>query len=398
MNRMLTLDNFSKFCFFSFLAICAVGVMNSSLLIHLSLIPLIVFSILNFFKSNFEIKISKSTKFLFIFTFVALVGIFLSDFTTNPLPRLKDLLLIGIFPLLLILNSKIELSSKDYKILKAIFVIFVLFGTLSGVIGIVSRYTGFHPVTHLPVCHVFRNCGMYGMYMNYAHNLLLFLILLFGFFIRSMLKRKQNYYLIPFLLINLYFFYTAYTRGVWLGFLLAFPFYFIGNFSKKYLVIVLLVTLAFITGGLLKEDIRQTFISRAASNQERLLMWKTAIATTYDHPIIGIGLNNFESNSYSLKEKYGYNQTNFNGHAHNNFLEVLVGTGVVGFVFYLLWLLSWGYEILQKDKSYSMIYFPLFIAFIVAGSTQSTIVLAPNVFFVMMIYYLSELEIKKQSI
>ena len=69
---------------------------------------------------------------------------------------------------------------------------------------------------------------------------------------------------------------------------------------------------------------------------ERLAHWQAAIDMAKDHPIFGIGLGNYEVvyDHYRL-----INWEDALGHAHNQFLNLLAETGLIGLVAYLLfWL------------------------------------------------------------
>lgn len=72
----------------------------------------------------------------------------------------------------------------------------------------------------------------------------------------------------------------------------------------------------------------------------RLRLWRLQIAMFKDHPVFGIGWNNNERHCVDYFAKvYPEGAPLFCGHAHNNFLQVLATTGIVGF-FAFLWL--WG--------------------------------------------------------
>src|SRR5690606_16401129 len=69
-----------------------------------------------------------------------------------------------------------------------------------------------------------------------------------------------------------------------------------------------------------------------ASNAIRLMLWRTNWEIFRDNPLLGVGLH---ENSKFLQEYYlelGFTKyAHYVGHAHNNFLQVLAGTGVIGF-------------------------------------------------------------------
>lgn len=68
----------------------------------------------------------------------------------------------------------------------------------------------------------------------------------------------------------------------------------------------------------------------------RLILWKTNWQIFMDHPIIGVG---FYENIQLLPqyyEKLGFTDTKFFAHAHNQYIQALAGTGILGLLSYLL--------------------------------------------------------------
>ena len=69
-----------------------------------------------------------------------------------------------------------------------------------------------------------------------------------------------------------------------------------------------------------------------SSSGDRLMAWKAAIRMFLDHPLFGVGWNNFIENAFN----YGMDKKLI---AHNTMLSVLAESGIVGFIFYIgiLW-------------------------------------------------------------
>ncbi len=88
----------------------------------------------------------------------------------------------------------------------------------------------------------------------------------------------------------------------------------------------------------------QTFNPEFQSNSERVLMWTAAVQIFADHPIVGIGQDEFglvynrDYISPQAKErpKDPNNPRSGHGHPHNNLLKVLSERGLVGFAGFLL--------------------------------------------------------------
>lgn len=65
------------------------------------------------------------------------------------------------------------------------------------------------------------------------------------------------------------------------------------------------------------------------SNTERILLWKSSWAIIKDHPLTGVGSNNFRilyQGKYILPEA----KEPHLGHAHNNFIQIAAEAGILG--------------------------------------------------------------------
>lgn len=269
------------------------------------------------------------------------------------------------------------LNDKKISCLLYSFCIATTIATVSGLIGYI---TGFNPLLFKEI-QVLRNSGLFGMIMNYAHNMSYFLIIITGLFIyREETKKYINIkFLIGVLIVNFVGLYFSYTRGAWLAVLAGIPFFYFKNHKKIFLGIcfglVLLGAAAYFLAG--------DKVVRPQSERERISQWMAATYAFKERPILGYGYLNFEPHSGEIKERYNLGSVNFVSHAHNNFLEMLGGTGILGFMAFVTWLFFWFKESLAKNSVIAKISVPFIIVFIVGGLTQSTISLGINLFFVM---------------
>ena len=70
----------------------------------------------------------------------------------------------------------------------------------------------------------------------------------------------------------------------------------------------------------------------------RTLIWSTSFRIFLDHPLVGIGFGNFNQ----FYEHYLKIPSQIFGHAHNDFLNVAVNAGIIGFIpFVWLWISIW---------------------------------------------------------
>lgn len=252
--------------------------------------------------------------------------------------------------------------------------------TFATVVGIYSKTRGYNPITMRNV-DVVRNAGFFGMVMNYAHNLAFFLIIVTGLVIYR--KRIAKYINLNFLYVvfgvNLIGLYLTYTRGAWLAYLAAVPF-FLFKTNKKYFVTISIVLL--IIGGIFFKFAGNAVV-RPESERQRISQWQAAIEAFKERPVLGFGYLNFEQHSYDLKKRYDLPEKKFGGHAHSNLFEILASAGVFGFVAFVLWLFFWFKEVHERIDVVALVSLPFIVVFFVGGLTQSTISLGINLFFVM---------------
>lgn len=73
------------------------------------------------------------------------------------------------------------------------------------------------------------------------------------------------------------------------------------------------------------------------SNASRLVMWDVGIKMFKDHPVLGIGDNEFTQVYKTYKEPKADGE---GSHLHSNFMMILVTKGIFGFIFYISFFIS----------------------------------------------------------
>ena len=131
------------------------------------------------------------------------------------------------------------------------------------------------------------------------------------------------------------------ARGAWMGMipaLFALLFY---KFGKKVLLHFIATIGALLVGASFMPGIQErlmTFsnITADTSVTTRFSLWKSYWQIFLDHPIFGVGLFNGKLYLEPYYEKFqiGYR---LYSHAHNNWLYMLAGTGLVGTLLFLAW-------------------------------------------------------------
>ena len=147
----------------------------------------------------------------------------------------------------------------------------------------------------------------------------------------------------------------TYTRGAWISFFCGFS-CFIWLANKK--LIVWLTPLFLLTGILLfyfqpgfQQRIESLVNLKYNSNSERIQLWKTNWEMFKDHPAFGVGLHKNDKLVENYNKILGHKH-NVVSHAHNTYLQFLVGTGLFGFIslmiFFVFLLTSIGRKILNS--------------------------------------------------
>lgn len=257
--------------------------------------------------------------------------------------------------------------------------VFLPFVTLVALYAIVQTFTGLdllRPGEHravqpldLTASHpLWRSAGLFGSPLEYGyiagqHVCLPLAIVLLGFSERWQKRRSQNQNLAPDFELSQTLFaasmlavaliglsvVTTFTRGAWIAMVV--------SWAVMIFIAERRVALWFAAAGttvfaalyasveIFRLRVLSLFDTHYASNSERMFLWKANFAMFRDYPIFGIGYQENEARAGEYVARLG-NPHAFTGHAHNNYIQMLSGTGVTGFAAYIvlisfmLWL-SW---------------------------------------------------------
>jgi len=113
----------------------------------------------------------------------------------------------------------------------------------------------------------------------------------------------------------------------------------------------------------------------AYASNERFYMWFSGLRMSLDYPL-GIGQGNLGEiyPKYKMPASWEPNPP----HLHNNFLQILVQNGWIGFAAYLFWIFAyfWGalrFELQNQDSQYlNWVFLCVFSAVLVWGLTEYT--------------------------
>lgn len=181
----------------------------------------------------------------------------------------------------------------------------------------------------------YRAVGFYGFYLTFAA----FAMTVFFFSAGLSFELKKW----PFVLLAGLSFLAvvgSFARSMWLSFAAAIPMFAFTR-GRKTGITVSIVLLALVVGGIFTVpalQYRAESILDPAQNATRLNLWKTAIKVSEHYPILGVGEDNWDL-VFDRYRVEGYYDTTV--HPHNDYLTVLVSSGVPGLIAFLsMWVIS----------------------------------------------------------
>lgn len=209
---------------------------------------------------------------------------------------------------------------------------------------------------------------------------------------------REKIFFLFVLLLSLLMLIASQTRGAWISFVVTSIIYAIccKNMRKK--IAIGLSALFLFVGAIsvaypsIQDRIDSITDMQYTSNSERVLMWKAAIEITKDHPLAGIGSDEFgyvyntQYISPLAKERPKTDDPRSgHGHPHNNILKRFSEGGVIGgsifilFNLYILYRLIKQYKRREDDNDYSYAFMGIliFTALHVEGLTDTNFTNVP---------------------
>ncbi len=194
---------------------------------------------------------------------------------------------------------------------------------------------------------------------NFAAEYLVF-ILPWAFFAFLASKKYMKWLfllIIIFLLVHLF---LTFTRTAWIAFVLSFLtmifLLFKAHINRwtflKYISIIIFIVLA-------GNCWATVFQFEPGTVKSRFLIWKTCLSMIKSNPLFGCGVGNFEVGYYAFaagNPDVFLSLTQRITHAHNEFLEIWVETGIIGlslFLFFIFAIFRMAFDIMRiKEKSF----------------------------------------------
>lgn len=308
----------------------------------LSFLIFIIIGALYFYKNKEFIYIKSSYEWPLIgyWIIVILGAIFADNLNTN-----EFIFVIGgprWIILFLVFYSIFKNNLVDRELILKIMVISCL---VVSIYGIYQSQTGidlFRSTLYKPTVigniAVWRTKGFFSNPMTFANSLSIAFCFLYAFQVIGKGFQKTHMKFITYVTLCTIAsaLLTTFTRGVWFGVFLTL-FIITTLYKKIYGVFFLLIFIIFFyflynESYLIKNRITNIFATEQESVSDRVDVWRAHWAMFKDYPLLGVGLNMTKKRiqEYHIKIK---GEPGFYSHAHNNILQVLASTGILGFIF-----------------------------------------------------------------
>lgn len=239
-----------------------------------------------------------------------------------------------------------------------------------------------------------RAGGFFSNPMTFAHSFQFFVFMMFASVLVTFSAKKLSIFKqiknLEFVTLTALFvaggtcLYLSMTRGVWLGALAGLLSGLILHLKTKAIKPILglffLIVVLFLTSNSLQNRVIQTLNPQASYDSERLVLWSTNWKIFLESPLFGIGYGENKRLLRQYYDKYGVPEGQFEGHAHNQYLHFLAGTGLFGFISYIslfFYFIVLSVKIYLESKNddfvkiVSLGSFMGLICFFIAGMTES---------------------------
>lgn len=204
------------------------------------------------------------------------------------------------------------------------------------------------------ITSIFYNANVFGFFI--VVNIISILIL-----VTKDRSKTLIYYI--YLLISILLLVNTFSKSAWIGLfgvLIYFTFFCKINIKRKLLLFIVVFSFVLILG------LNELFLERFSYREEsswlwRLAQWEQGVEIWKHHPVFGVGLESFYIPNLYLTSVYGYSAYAFNADMHNDYLRILLETGILGLILWMLFIIRL-FIIEFKMKNYRSLFFifPLF--------------------------------------
>lgn len=186
-----------------------------------------------------------------------------------------------------------------------------------------------------PMERFYRSVGFYGFYLTFAAYAMTVCCVSTAFILESKSPTRWRWLVVP--IVSFVAVILTFARSIWLSFAGILPLLGLLSGKKRDLAIAAGSVIVFVTAIAIVPALRHRAVSvfDSGQNATRINLWNTALNMSKDFRVIGIGEDNFDFYFEKYKVEGFYDTT---VHAHNDYLTVLVSSGIPGLVLFLtLW-------------------------------------------------------------
>lgn len=279
-------------------------------------------------------------------------------------------------------------TSKDLKDkIQFIFGLIAISIFLAAIYGVLQYFFGIDLIGNRSIDNFGGRVYSFGSHPNNFAVVLIMGFPMLLYFLVSLRKAIHKILLFLAIFISSICLIFTFSRGAWIGFIIAAILWII-LYNKKYLIPVVVMSILmyiFLPGQLkstIKKRIDDSFNPKSYSTFTRWIYWKAALKMGFNQPLTGVGLGNFREVYNNKTYKYKYPQLPYFEHAdcHNNYLQLFAEAGFPSIIFFL-WFIA---VMLQKiflylkktnTNEYLVILTVLFsiVAFLINGIFDATL-------------------------
>lgn len=277
-----------------------------------------------------------------------------------------------IWPVLLLAGLSLLNEGQRYSVIRAWLLAFLAFS----VVGVIQYFTGWPRPQQIPGMPRFHATMFLGHHLSVAS------IFIFPFFaaldaarnpvLRSKLKLPL-WGALGIILVGAVTLFLTYSRTLWFAVPVALAVWFFWSVPRKW-GIAFFVALVFAAVFAAQHPVIQNRFRDSYGLTTRQELWKANLEFVQQRPLLGVGWrHNHELAHYYFQSKLGPGAEYFAGHAHNLFLDMLAGTGIIGALAFLAWNvlpLVWAIRLRKESGFFAKGLVCAWLAFHLNGLTQ----------------------------
>jgi|GEM_PF-1294345 Lipid A core - O-antigen ligase and related enzymes len=283
------------------------------------------------------------------------IGLYINPIRTDRLDLFFEFRWILDFYVFIIFFS---LFNQDQKVRKT----FAIILTLCSLTALIFYFMGYNPITQdfaereKNLSGLWRAGGLFDNPMPLAHSYAPIALVFVGFLMQNWNQRKKiSPWLYAAIVLTGLTILLTFTRGVWIGAaagLIAMGFLLRRKLGLIVLsLLIAIAAVAFATSEKIRYRVMVTVNMTNQGDHERLTLWRTNWEMFKDHPLVGTGYTQNKNLLPLYYEKMGIPEGYFTGHAHNQYIHLLAGTGILGLLCYLFFV---GFVLVRSFQAYNL--------------------------------------------